>query len=130
MVLTENERLLQNLTIENLDVHALHGDSLQIGFGHGNHDGGLYRLDLQTGGLLLEQTLNTHHDAVLCSHVFRQFLFILIIELTNETFDDPINVRTRLTLLQDQFILGKLHRHKDTLEQIQLVMSHCAVASG
>ena len=41
MMLGKDQRLLQNLTVENLDVHALHGHGLKLGLGQSDEDGGL-----------------------------------------------------------------------------------------
>ena len=97
MMLTQDERLLQNLTEEYLDVHTLHGHCFQIGLWHSDQDCGFEGFDLQACRLFHEQALNTHHDTVLGGHVLRQLFLVLVIELTYKAFHHPIDVRARVS---------------------------------
>jgi hypothetical protein len=116
MYLTEYKTLFQYLTIKNLDVHALHGNSFEFGFGQTVEDGGLYSHNLQVSGLFKEQALNTHADTVLCCHILRQFFTILVIELTHEALHYPIDVLTGLTFGQDDFVLGLSLGYQNTFQ--------------
>ena len=81
MMLAQNQRLFQNLTIENLDVDTLHSHSLQVCFWQSYQNSWLQGLDLQFSGLFTKQALDTHHDIILRRHVLSEFLVILKIEL-------------------------------------------------
>ena len=130
MVLTQDERLLQNLTIEDLDIHTLHSHRLKIGLRHGDKNGWLQGFNLQFRGLLTEKALDTHHNRVLSSHILCKLLVVLEIELTHQSLNNPVNVGTYLSLTKNILILRKLHRHQDALKHIELLVCHRAVTTG
>ena len=130
MYLRNNQRLLQYLTIQHLDIDITNSFALQHIFRQCIQEGWLQGLNLLMRGFFLEKTLNTHHDVILCSHILCQFFTILVIELSNQSLGYPIDTITDFTFLQDDFTLLEFHRHQNALQYIQLIMCHRAVASG
>ena len=130
MFLTNDKRLFQNLTIQNLDIDTLHGNSLKIGFGDEIEHCRLNSHNLQMCRLFLEQALDTHTNGVLGSHIFSKIFAVLIIILTHQSFENPIDSRADLTFSENFLSFGIAFGHKDTLEDIQFLVSHRAISSG
>ena len=129
MFLAEYQRLLQNLTIENLYVHTLHGDSLKVGLGNHIENGGFDSHYLQMRRLLLKEALDTHTYRILGCHILGEFLAILVIELTDKTFDNPVDAVAHLALGQDLFSFGISLRHEDAFQDVQLIVRHRTISS-
>ena len=87
-------------------------------------------MNLLVAWLIFKQALDAHEDVVLHSHILRQLLTVLDIELAYKAFDNPVYVFAHLTLSQDEVTLLESHGNEDALQYIQLFMSHRTVASG
>ena len=127
MNLRLDETLLQNLTIQHLNVDIADGGSLQFRLRQDINQGSLKSLHLKTSRLLLEKTLDTHKDGMVDTQMLGHLLAILIIELTHKTLLDIRDTTTHLTFRKDHLALAIFHWLQDTLQDVELVVSHRTV---
>lgn len=107
----------------------MHGNTLEIRFRQSIDSSRLQSFHLKLGRLLLKEALNAHNYGLFLTKMFSNLLTMLEVELTHKTLVDIEELTAYIAFLKYHLTLSILLRNDNTLQDVQLVMSHCAVTS-
>ena len=107
----------------------MHGNTLEIRFRQSIDSSCLQCFHLKLRRFLLEEALYAHNDGVFLTKMLSNLLTMLEVELTHKTLVDIEELTAYLAFLKYHLALSILLRNDNTLQDVQLVMSHCAVTS-
>ena len=127
MNLRDDKALFQDFTIENLYVDVVQGYLLKLMLRDEINDRRFERFDLKFRRLLFEETLNAHKNLSVGSNMLRQFLVVLVVELSDQAFVNVVDAFTNFTLLKNHLTFGVFLRHEDAFQRIELFVGHRAV---
>lgn len=107
----------------------MHGNTLEIRFRQSIDSSRLQSFHLKLGRLLLKEALNAHNYGLFLTKMFSNLLTMLEVELTHKTLVDIEELTAYIAFLKYHLTLCIFLRYENTLQDVQLIMSHCAVTS-